>query len=51
MERLKSELQNQRMLLNDTCRMANITQEGIDYLHKQMEAVNKLIIDINDRYP
>ena len=51
MERLKSELQNRRMLLNDTCRMVNNTQEGIDYLHKRMEAAKKLIMDINDRYP
>ena len=50
MERLKSELQDRRVLLNDSCKMVNHTQEGIDYLLKLMEAAKKLIMDINDRY-
>ena len=50
-ERLRSELQDQRMLLNDSCKMVNHTQDGINYLLKLMEAAKKPIMDINDRYP
>ena len=32
MERLKDELQNQKTLLNDTCRMTHYTQEGVKQL-------------------
>ena len=32
MERLKKELQNQKTLLNYTCRMTHYTQKGVKYL-------------------
>ena len=49
-ERLMSELQDWRMLLNDSCKMVSHTQDGIDYLLKLTEAAKKLIMVIYTRY-
>ena len=49
-EKIKNELEIQRLALNDTCRMIQHTQDGVDQLLYRTEAARKLIIGINDRY-
>ena len=49
-EKIKNELEIQRLALNDTCRMIQHTQDGVDQLLYRTEATRKLIIGINDRY-
>ena len=44
------ELENQRTKLNDTCRTAHYSQEGIDQLLFRIESAKKLLLGIEGRY-
>ena len=44
------ELANRRTKLNDTCRIAHYSKEGIDQLLFRVEAAKKLLLGIEERY-
>ena len=50
-DNLSIELENRRTQLNDTCRTAHYSQEGVDQLLFRMESAKKLLLGINERYP
>ena len=49
-EKIKNELEIQRLALNYSCRIIQHTQDGVDQLLYRTVAARKLIIEINDRY-
>ena len=42
LERINDELENQKVLLNDTCKMVQHTQYGVEQLLFQIEAAKNL---------